>query len=125
MSGFPGYWDVRHRSESGRRSTEDLHRETRELADYNLVVAKNGPTLKPAKEGTRFHINGRTLSWPMGRTAVISEFDGHHPLSFGGSVTDLVKMLSNFLHAPVIDRTGIAGAFDFEVVFQPVQQDLG
>ena len=82
-----------------------LHRETKELPIYALLVGKNGPKLKPAEsqEGP----NGRMMMRP-----------GH----FEGSkfaMSSLADMLSRFVSRPVVDMTELKGIFDFTLNFAP------
>jgi uncharacterized protein (TIGR03435 family) len=94
-----------------------VHRETREMPTYELVVAKNGPKLKTAEPGSRIAIDNRPLS--AGRGGVISGEDGRHLAAKGGSVDLIVNSLRGELHAPVTDRTGLTGTYDFDVKYVP------
>ena len=75
-----------------------LHRQTKELSAYLLVVGKNGPKVhESTTEGeARIDINQRQLSVSVQRTPV----------------SRLVDMMSNMLRAPVIDMTGLTGRYD-------------
>src|ERR1019366_7776463 len=75
-----------------------LHRQTKELAAYLLVVGKNGPKVHESKtEGeASIDINQKQLSVSVQRTPV----------------SQLVDMMSNVLRAPVIDMTGLTGRYD-------------
>ena len=95
------------------------HMETRIIDGYNLVVAKNGPKLKPAAEGeTRrqsgsFGSDGATLDFP------------------NVSMSQLIADLANFrLRTPrdrglfrVIDKTGLTGKYDFTLRYAPAGTD--
>jgi uncharacterized protein (TIGR03435 family) len=94
-----------------------VHRETREMPMYELVVAKNGPKLKAAEPGSRIAIDNRPLS--AGRGGVLGGEDGRHLAAKGGSVDLIVNSLRGELHAPVTDRTGLTGTFDFDVRYVP------
>jgi uncharacterized protein (TIGR03435 family) len=67
-----------------------LRRETKQLPVYNLVVAKGGPKLKSASE-TPPAVHG------MRR----------------GSMDQLAALLSVMVGRPVIDKTGLPGAYDY------------
>lgn len=66
-----------------------LRRETKTLPVYNLVVAKNGPKLRKAAEAP-----------PA-------------PGMRRGSMDQLAALLSLLLDRPVIDKTGLAGSYDY------------
>jgi uncharacterized protein (TIGR03435 family) len=75
-----------------------LHRQTKELSAYVLVVGKNGPKVHETKtEGeASIDVNQRQLSVSVQRAPV----------------SQLVEMMSNMLRAPVIDMTGLTGRYD-------------
>ena len=88
-----------------------VHREKRELAAYDLVVAKGGPKLFAApsrsfKPGYGF---GSSSSW--------ARTDGKHLVGKSASVEEMVVELTTQMGAPARDRTGIAGTYDFDVAF--------
>jgi uncharacterized protein (TIGR03435 family) len=101
-----------------------VHRATQEVPVYALTVAKSGLKLHPAKPGsciprtlpltllapgqiycgpTRFTKKGTDLT-----------FDVH-----GVSLDEFSKMLDGVMDRPVVDKTGVAGKFDFGVEFAP------
>jgi uncharacterized protein (TIGR03435 family) len=78
-----------------------FHRETRELAAYVLSVDKPGSKLTPSSAKDPFAIPGK----PQERPGV--------QVGTGVPVSYLCWSLSFSLGAPVIDKTGLAGYFDF------------
>jgi uncharacterized protein (TIGR03435 family) len=96
-----------------------LHRETKELPVYSLVVAKNGPKLQEAKPGEP---DGDGRTGPDGRPAVGGHFmrmgrgqlNGH---SLG--MKEIVRLLSQQLGRTVVDRTGLTGNYDFSLQWTP------
>lgn len=73
--------------------------ETKEKPVYALVVAKNGPKLRPSKDGD-------PSFGPIGGELVFRNF----------SMADLADRLSSRpfkLDLPVLDRTALDGRFDF------------
>ena len=94
-----------------------IHRETRELPIYALVVVKKGPKLKEAKPGDTYPngIKGPdglphagTMSWERGRLE-----------AQGVSMTSLVRPLSRVLGRTVLDKTGLTGKYDFTLEWEP------
>jgi uncharacterized protein (TIGR03435 family) len=96
-----------------------LHRETKELPVYSLVVAKNGPKLQEAKPAEP---DGNGIRGPDGRPAVGGHFvrmargelNGH---SLG--MADIVRLLTQQLGRTVLDRTGLTGNYDFTLQWTP------
>jgi uncharacterized protein (TIGR03435 family) len=86
-----------------------VHRETKDMPAYVLVIGKSGHKLRPAKEG---------------------EITRHMP-DPGGPVTfermamsGFAMFLSSAVVQPVIDRTGLAGFFDFTLDLTPDPSQL-
>ncbi len=81
-----------------------LHRETREMKIYALVVAKNGPKLLPAgtfsnpNDPANPHRDGKHHSWSLFMT--------------GASMWQLAHDLPSLVGRPVVDRTGLSGTYD-------------
>jgi len=80
-----------------------IRRDTREMRAYVLEVAKNGPKLQKAAPGTAF-----TTNW--GRGVVEAT---------GATLPHFVERLGRVLDLPVVDKTGIEGAFDFKLHWTP------
>jgi len=116
-------YDITAKAESGAPKPEMLqallkerfkmitHQETRDLPIYELVVAKNGPKLTKSADGS----GGKTSSGP-GRLSVQSEPMGWLALLLAGRRADLGR--------PVVDKTGLAGCFDFELKWTPDRDAL-
>jgi uncharacterized protein (TIGR03435 family) len=92
-----------------------VHRETRDSPTYDLVIGKGGSRLKPATPDSQIAVNGKTYTiryrhggWRRRRRT-----------SGGKGVTaaQLSSSLSGRFSAPVRDRTGLTGTFDYNVVF--------
>jgi uncharacterized protein (TIGR03435 family) len=79
-----------------------VHRETRELPMYALVVARTGSKLKAVEEGK--------TTFNMG-TGVIR--------ALKASLAAFADRLSQFVDRPVTDATGLAGVFDFTLEWAP------
>jgi uncharacterized protein (TIGR03435 family) len=81
-----------------------MHRETKEMPVYALVVGKTPPKLKESKEGA---------------TTTFTPGEGGQMNFRSMPVVGLVNTLANILHEPVVDGTGITGLFDFTL--DPIQ----
>lgn len=120
-----------------------IHKESKEMPIYNLVVGKNGPKMEEAKPLPPPDPNG-----PKGDTTT-AKADGGGPGKFGpgpgrggpsmmmsggrGGVmtltasampmSSLVRMLSGSLGRPVIDKTGLTKNYDFKLEYS--RDDVG
>jgi len=95
-----------------------LHRETRELPVFALIIAKNGPKFQEAKPGDTYpdgikdmHGKGHGNVMRMRRGQLIGQ---------GVHIADLVQMLSQLqLGRIVLDQTGLTGKYDFNLQWTP------
>ena len=94
----PGQWTLMIKALLEDRFKLAVHKETKETQVYALLVGKNPPKLQPSKEGEQ------TTSTQGARGQINFQRIG---------VVGLVNTLSNILHTPVVDQTGITGSFDF------------
>jgi uncharacterized protein (TIGR03435 family) len=111
-----------------------IHRETREVPVYALTVAKGGPKLQESDEATC-----RPLPMPPPKTPIpgpgekpycdINWIDrkGSNTMlySSGKSLDSFAGFLGNILDRPVLDKTGIAGKFVFQLEFLPDETTPG
>lgn len=81
-----------------------VHRETRDLNHYSLVKGENGPKFQSAKGDESTGLQ-QTLSGQL--------VFQHHPMA------TLVNTIANLIGAPVVDKTGLNGAFDFALDLTP------
>jgi uncharacterized protein (TIGR03435 family) len=113
-----------------------VHRETRQLPVYDLLLAKGGPKLEPPKEGGCLtpDPNGPSLRPPdesgqlppplCGRAEVSiaikgqGQFEGRVKAG-KASMDALASTLSNMLGRTVIDKTGFTQLFDAQMEFAP------
>jgi bla regulator protein blaR1 len=95
-----------------------IHRENKELQTYSLIVAKNGPKLQEVK--LEDADPSKPKAGPAPGTAQMTVGSaGGQMRSFASSLTSLTRMLTNYLHRPVIDKTGLAGIYDFTLRWTP------
>jgi uncharacterized protein (TIGR03435 family) len=86
-----------------------VHRETKELPVYALIVAKGGPKIHPATEDGS---PGGGLRTSRGSAGV--EITGKKVL-----LASLVRRLSDQVSRTVLDKTGLKGSYDFKLTFAP------
>jgi uncharacterized protein (TIGR03435 family) len=86
-----------------------FHRETRQASEYDLEVAKNGFKLQPdtSDAKSRMSENSNGASSMMNATKL--------PLN------GLAASLARYLERPVVNKTGIAGDYDFDLKWSPDQ----
>jgi uncharacterized protein (TIGR03435 family) len=78
-----------------------VHRETREMTVYALVVSKNGPKLKEATD------EGATQIAPDGRETVFERV----------GMGQLAGVIARTLDRPVVDATGLKGLYNFRLAW--------
>ncbi|HTB15849.1 MAG TPA: TIGR03435 family protein [Bryobacteraceae bacterium] len=108
-----------------------VHRESREVPAYALTVAKNGPKLQPFKEGSCTVLDfSKPLPIPPPdafcamamRRRKASAVDWNVK---GSTLDDFAMALGGDLDRIVINKTGIAGTFDFHLEFAPDESTRG
>lgn len=82
-----------------------LHREQRVLPYYALLVAKGGPKIHEATDGP--------ANVPAGVQGQLRIISNRMPMSL------VVTVLSRYMHALVVDQTGLAGDFEVRLVWTP------
>ncbi len=88
-----------------------LHREMKDLPLYELVMAKNGPKLKPWVEDPNGPAQPSTeMTVRKGRYRMVASKQ---------SVEKLVGWLAIQLGHPVVDKTGLTGEYNYTLEFSP------
>jgi uncharacterized protein (TIGR03435 family) len=85
-----------------------VHRETKEATVYQLVAVKGGPKLQEGRGDGFISFGGR------------GEVSGH-----GATTKDLAGYLQTLLGQPVLDKTGLAGKYDFKLTWTPDETQTG
>jgi uncharacterized protein (TIGR03435 family) len=99
-----------------------VHYDIRELPVYAMTVAKGGLKIQPSKAGSCIPLDLNHANQPSpnfcGRLILRPDGTRRVDDAYGMSMTDIaVRLLSNRLDRPVIDRTGIPGMFDAHLEF--------
>jgi uncharacterized protein (TIGR03435 family) len=126
------YYDIEAKAEGDRARTRDeframlqtlladrfklrVHRDMKEIPVYALLVGKGGTKFKEsavdATESARIGVNGRNQSITASKK----------------SMDELAKMIPRVFSVgrPVVDRTGLAGAYDFKIEATPESRMTG
>ena len=99
-----------------------IHRESKELPVYALVIAKNGPKLQEAKPGDTYlnGIKGVDGKSGPGRISVQNGVGGRTELKCQAvPVAELVELLSDQLHRTILDKTALTGKYDITLEWMP------
>jgi bla regulator protein blaR1 len=94
-----------------------FHHESRNLTQYILVVAKDGLKMKEATPGNTYP-NG--MAPPSGGSG--AGLMRMQPGEFTGQavpIANLVRSLSLVLGSTIVDQTGLAGKYDFDLKWTP------
>ena len=90
-----------------------VHRETKELPVYALVVARNGPKLQESKPDTIYHSQIKGIDGLVTRS-------GRGLLEAQGlSMTALANLLHFSVGRTVVDQTGLQGRYDLSLHWTP------
>ena len=105
-----------------------IHRETKELPIYGLVVAKSGklgPGLVPATEGSCVAFDRTNPPAPSVPGTAPPKYCGSFMMSRTGMagtgvpIATLVNTLSRSLGRTVVDQTGLSGSYNINLEFTP------
>jgi uncharacterized protein (TIGR03435 family) len=106
-----------------------LHRETKQLGMYVLVVAKNGPKLKEAKPGDTYPNGFKEDGRPLGAGVFkLGRYAGRRGELIGQALpmATLVRLLSEkILNRTVLDDTGLTGSYDFTLQWTVADESQG
>jgi uncharacterized protein (TIGR03435 family) len=101
-----------------------VHRETKMVKGYSLVLANNGVKLKEAKPGDTYPNGIRLHGTLTGAGQIFTIGDSKHPgamaiTSQGTSIASLADALTQQLRYTVVDKTGLTGIYDFILEWTP------
>jgi bla regulator protein blaR1 len=124
VPGNPGPLQGMMRSLLAERFKLAVHRETREIPAYTLQFARSdrrlGPQLHPSRtDCAALAASGRPQASPDQKPRCGVRANGGHMLAGGLPVAQLATLLSTMVDRTVVDRTGLSGAYDFELNWTP------
>ena len=96
-----------------------IHKDSKELPVYTLIVGKNGPKLK---EATPEELAAAAQTASGGRGGQFRMSMGPQGMSLtaqASTVDDLARMLSNVVGRTVIDKTGLTARYDINLSWAP------
>ena len=97
-----------------------VHRETRDVTAYELMISNGKSKLTPAHDGEMpATIEGRTFNVHPGLCMTTLWREGAHFTCHAATMDKIVAELSGLLHAPVVDRTRLTGTYDVNLLFLP------
>jgi|CZKC01.1.fsa_nt_gi uncharacterized protein (TIGR03435 family) len=101
-----------------------IHRESKELSVYFLIIAKNGPKLHQSKPGDQYSNGFKDrdgVPFGAGRMSTTSNGVSATMTAQAIPMTGLAANLAGRLGRPVLDKTALTGNYDFKLQFAPDQ----
>jgi uncharacterized protein (TIGR03435 family) len=95
-----------------------IHRDTKELPTYTLVISKTGSKLQEGKPGDTYS-NGYRDAGGRGGPGTVQLKGRGGLVAQGAPIANLAGMLSWLLGHNVVDRTGLTGKYDFTLQWTP------
>jgi uncharacterized protein (TIGR03435 family) len=95
-----------------------IHRDTKELPAYTLVIAKTGSKLQEGKPGD-IYADGYRDSGGRGGPGTVQLKGRGGLVGQGAPIANLAGMLSWLLGHNVVDKTGLTGKYDFTLQWTP------
>lgn len=97
-----------------------VHRETRDMPEFELAIAKGKPKLTPASdEPMKLTIEGKSWNQTPGRCGTSGWSEGLRIVCHAVSMDQIVAEVSGALRAPVANRTGLTGTYDLNIRYVP------
>jgi uncharacterized protein (TIGR03435 family) len=107
-----------------------IHRETRELPEYALTLAKGGIKIEEPKDGSCAETAPAGpvppgQPGPCGRVRIVMSAGGIELRGSKIPIPELVGILATVMGSPVVDRTGYRGNLEVNVPFTPDDTTAG
>jgi uncharacterized protein (TIGR03435 family) len=99
-----------------------FHRGKKEFAIYELTVAKGGPNLKPSTAPPDEPYNVTTTLYPAASGGIDHALLPAHNVTLQQFASVLQRAI---LDRPVVDHTGLASRYDFELEWTPDESEFG
>jgi uncharacterized protein (TIGR03435 family) len=99
-----------------------VRRETKVIPQYEVVVHKDKAKLQRAPAGERpmeLTVEGRRLSQPPGTCGISLWHEGARWTCRAVGIDKIVSTVGSELKSPVVDRTGLTGIYDVNVLYIP------
>lgn len=97
-----------------------VHRETRELPEYELTIGKGGPKLATATDKPMIvSVEGKTWGAAPGSCGGANFLDGVHLICHAATLEKILPVIGAALRSPVADHTGLHRAYDINLVYVP------
>ena len=101
-----------------------VHRETREIPEFELTVFKGKSKMTPAKDApmtVKIQELDRVipLTTPPGQCGTTMWHEGGHMICHAATMDRILIEIRSLMRAPVVDRTGLTGTYDLNVRFMP------
>jgi uncharacterized protein (TIGR03435 family) len=104
-----------------------LHRETREMSRYRLVVGKGGPKLSPARQLPEYKDDAERKAAMEKQAKANMEAMMRRPRSgpfrrfseASATMAKLAENLSGYVDRPVTDDTGLEGSYSYSLDWSP------
>jgi len=102
-----------------------VHRETKDVPEFELLSGEGKAKLTPPREGEmKITIGGKTVTQPKGTCSGSVWREGTRLICHGAPMDRLANLLSSELRAPVVDRTGLTGTYDVNILYLPDERKL-
>jgi uncharacterized protein (TIGR03435 family) len=104
-----------------------IHRDTKELPIYTLIIGKNGSKLQESKpDAANPSPDGSNGPGGRGGRGISMIFDGgaRSMTAKASPISNLVSTLSGSLGRPVLDKTGLTGKYDFTLKWSPDESQM-
>jgi len=103
-----------------------IHRETKEFQVYSLIIAKNGPKLHEANPGDTYANGIKYPNGGGGPGAITMRMspESQTLTAQAVSIATLVRQFRAYLDRPIVDKTELAGKYDFTLTWSPDNQAL-